>query len=299
MKARDIEIPPVFIPFLKMHGLGNDFVILDARGKEADSVFAHKADLSQKLGDRHFGVGCDQIIFLETSQAADVFMRIYNPDGSEAGACGNATRCVADLILTERKALSCTIETRSRTLACTRTDDGLIAVVMGAPKLAWQDIPLASPCDTLYVLPSEQGGGVAVNMGNPHCVFFVEDLDAVDIATHGPRMETDAIFPDRANIEYVQVINRTHIRMRVWERGAGVTLACGSGACAAAVAAIRRGLTDRRMVVSMPGGDLILSWETDTDPVVMTGPVAYVFRGEWGAAFSWGGASLSTDNKDY
>lgn len=266
------------LEFIKMHGLGNDFVILDARVQPIEN----KAELSQRLGDRHFGVGCDQIIFLEPAQDnaeynADVFMRIMNQDGSESGACGNATRCVADIIMTEKNLLSCVIQTKAGFLTCTRADSDLVTVDMGVPKLEWQDIPLAETCDTAY-LPLEKTP-VAVNMGNPHCVFFVENVEALDIDSLGKPIEHHALFPERTNVEFVQIINRNHVRMRVWERGSGITLACGSGACATAVACIRRGLTERKITVSMDGGGLTLDWRESDNHVYMTGPVAYVFKG--------------------
>lgn len=265
------------IEFLKMHGLGNDFVVLDARAQ----LFENKQELSRKLGDRHFGVGCDQIVFIEPANAADVFMRIYNTDGSESGACGNATRCVADIVMKELDAPECVIQTKAGILKCARAGNNLITVDMGEPRLDWQQIPLSVECDTIN-LPIGGGGmahPVAVNMGNPHCVFFVDDMDAVDIAATGKKFEHDPLFPERANIECVEIINRNHVRMRVWERGSGITLACGSGACASAVAAIRRGLTNRTMTVEMDGGSLTLEWRESNNHVYMTGPVAYVFRG--------------------
>ena len=267
------------IEFIKMHGLGNDFVILDTRAQ----IIENKGELSKKLGNRHFGVGCDQIIFIEKSDKADVFMRIYNPDGSESGACGNATRCVADILFKENQKLNCDIETKAGNLKCVQVDGDMVTVDMGEPKLEWQQIPLSKECDTLNLLIG--GGGVlnpvAVNMGNPHCIFFVDDIDMIDVAKIGRGFEVDPIFPERANIEFVEVINKGHVRMRVWERGAGITLACGSGACAVTVAAIRRGLTDRKLIVSMDGGDLTLEWREADNHVYMTGAVAYVFKGNF------------------
>ncbi len=263
--------------FIKMHGLGNDFVILDTRAQ----VIENKGELSKKLGNRHFGVGCDQIIFIESTDKATAFMRIYNPDGSESGACGNATRCVADILLKESGKDDCVIETKAWLLKCIRADGDQITVDMGEPKLDWAQIPLSYECNTIN-LPIG-GGGVshpaAVNMGNPHCVFFVEDLNQIDVSKIGTGFEYHSIFPERSNIEFVEVVNREHVKMRVWERGAGITLACGSGACATAVAAVRRGLTGRRVTVSMDGGDLTLEWRESDNHVYMTGPVAYVFKG--------------------
>lgn len=263
--------------FIKMHGLGNDFVILDARTQ----VFENKEELSKKLGHRRFGVGCDQIIFIEPSNDATAFMRIYNPDGSESGACGNATRCVADILLKELGAEECVIQTRAGLLKCVRANGDQITVDMGAPRLEWNQIPLSKECDTINLPIGGNGVShpVAVNMGNPHCVFFVDEVDQIDVAKIGVGFEYDSIFPERSNIEFVEVVNRGHVKMRVWERGAGITLACGSGACATAVAAIRRGLTGRKVQVEMDGGTLTLEWREDDNHVYMTGPVAYVFRG--------------------
>lgn len=263
--------------FTKMHGLGNDFVILDGRVQPIEN----KAELAKKMADRHFGVGCDQLIIMEPSDKADLFMRILNPDGSEAGACGNATRCVADILMRETGKTSCTIETLRGVLSCERAGTDQVQVDMGEPLLEWNQIPLAREMDTLSLLLGKNGvsNPTAVNMGNPHCVFFVENMDAVDVAAIGPQFERDPLFPQRTNVEFVEVINKGHVRMRVWERGAGITLACGSGACATAVAAIRRGLTTRKMTVTMDGGDLTLEWREADNRVYMTGPVAYVFSG--------------------
>lgn len=291
------------IRFRKMHGLGNDFVILDAReggAKSADAPPPGMAERrsaksngspSEQLGltparaaavaDRHFGIGCDQVIVMEPVEAgADIFMRIYNPDGSSAGACGNATRCVASLIMEETGKDSVTVRTISGDLPSTRGADGLITVDMGIAQLRWKDIPLAEKADTLN-LPLEFGGvssPAACSMGNPHATFFVEDLDRIDFATVGPHFENHPLFPERANIGFVQVIDAEHIKLVVWERGAGLTLACGSGACAALVNAHRRGFTGRSAKVSLPGGDLTITWREDRH-VLMTGPVATAFTG--------------------
>ncbi len=259
--------------FLKMHGLGNDFVILDARTGD----LAMTADRARQIADRHFGVGCDQLIVIEPSAKATAFMRIYNPDGSEAGACGNATRCVASLLDGDAPV----IETISGLLPCVKNADGTVTVDMGEPKLDWEQIPLSNMTDTLRV---QVGVGAVkeptcVNMGNPHAVFFVPDAAAVPLTQIGPSLETASVFPERANIEVVQVLDRAHVRARVWERGAGITLACGSGACAVAVAGVRRGLTDRSVTVTMDGGDLKLEWREADNHVYMTGPVATSFEG--------------------
>lgn len=265
--------------FKKMHGLGNDFVIFDARVKDIKL----SREQIQKIADRKRGIGCDQLIVIETSKSFQeiYFMRIYNPDGSEAEACGNATRCVADLLMREDNVDQLVIETVVGALNCFRADNGQVTVHMGEPKLSWDEIPVSEKCDTLH-LPLE-GHPVGVSMGNPHCVFFVDgsvdDMGDDGVEKQGKRFETDPLFPNRTNVEFVEVLSPNHVRMRVWERGAGITQACGSGACAVAVAAIRRGLTERKVTVTLDGGDLIIEWPTDNAQVAMTGPVSYVFDG--------------------
>lgn len=263
--------------FLKMQGLGNDFVIIDGRAQ----MPVLDPDTIRRISHRNFGVGCDQFIVMEPSQRGDVFMRIYNPDASEAGACGNATRCIASLVMKETGRDSVVVETISGLLSCTKAGDQLVTVNMGQPRLDWAEIPLAYQADTANVQLGSEGisNPVCVNMGNPHAVFFVDEAEAVPIERVGPKFERDGIFPKRANIEFVEIIDRTHVRARVWERGAGVTLACGSGACAVAVAGVRRGLTGRNVTVTMDGGDLQLEWREDDNCVYMTGPVAVSFSG--------------------
>jgi len=259
--------------FLKMHGLGNDFVILDFR------VRAEALDTARivQICDRHFGVGCDQLVVMEPSEQADVFVRFYNGDGSESGACGNATRCVAEIIMRETGQGACRVETRAGVLPATRAENGMITVDMGAPKLDWAEIPLSQSCDTLS-LPLA-GAPVAVNMGNPHCVFFVDKLGDMDVEKLGAAFETDPLFPQRTNVEFVEVLSRTTLRQKTWERGAGLTLACGSGACAVAVAAVRRGLAERNVEIRLDGGSLFIEWRESDGDVLMTGPVAHVFAG--------------------
>ncbi|MDZ5647253.1 diaminopimelate epimerase [Nitrospirillum sp. BR 11828] len=266
--------------FLKMHGLGNDFVVLDARTTPLSLTGAQ----ARVLADRRFGVGCDQIIILEPPQSAgaDVFMRILNPDGSESGACGNATRCVASLVAAEGAGRDrLTVETISGLLPAVRHADGLVTVDMGPARLDWGQIPLAEPADTLAldVAAGPLSSPCAVNMGNPHAVFFVDDAEAVDLPQWGPQLEHHTAFPERANIEVATVVAPGRVRMRVWERGAGITLACGSGACATLVAAARRGLTGRKADIVMDGGTLTIEWREDGH-VLMTGPVATAFSGE-------------------
>lgn len=264
------------LKFHKMHGLGNDFVILDGR---AGGLSLTSSQII-KISDRRRGVGCDQVIVLEPSKSGGcaLFMRIFNPDGSEAGACGNATRCVADIVLRESGKEFCIIETISGPLTCRRAGMNRICVEMTLPRTSWAEIPLARECDTLHLpLP---GDPVAVSMGNPHCVFFVEDIDRVSVENLGPEIEKNPLFPDRINVEFAQILGESRIRMRVWERGAGVTPACGSGACATLVAAVRRGLSSRQVEMILDGGSLTLEWAGNEASVLMTGSVAYVFDGE-------------------
>ena len=266
------------VPFIKMHGLGNDFAVFDARAGEVplDEVVA------RAIADRHRGVGCDQLIVMEnpTNAAADVFMRIRNADGSEISACGNASRCVAALLMRETGRNSVTIETKAGLLTASAVDAGRIAVDMGPAYLTWRKIPLARECDTLHV-PLSLGpltDPVGTSMGNPHATFFVPEVGAVDLTTLGPLLENDPIFPERANIGVAQILDRNRLRLRVWERGAGMTLACGTGACAALVAAARRGLTERQATVLVDGGALEITWRED-GTVQMTGPASVSFTG--------------------
>ncbi len=264
------------LPFLKMHGLGNDFVVLDARqGAGRLNEAAVRA-----VGDRRRGVGFDQLLTLEPSSKGDVFMRIHNPDGSESGACGNGTRCVAALVLAETGKTEVVVETVAGLLRATQRADGEVTVDMGRPRLDWRDIPLAREMDTLKL---DYAKGVlshpaAVNMGNPHVVFFVPDAEAVDLPHIGPVIEHDELFPQRTNVNVATVRPDGTIRLRVWERGAGITLACGTGACATLVAASRRGLVPRKARVFLNGGPLTIEWTAD-DHVLMTGPVATSFAG--------------------
>ncbi len=266
------------VPFVKMHGAGNDFVVFDERARPLGLTAAHAA----AIADRRTGVGCDQFIVIEPAPfGADAFMLIRNPDGSEAGACGNATRCVASLLAAESGRDRHVIRTIAGDLPSEVLPNGQIRVDMGMVRLEWQDIPLARRMDTLDLDLS--AGPVshpaAASMGNPHATFFVPDIGAVPITDIGPVLEHDALFPERANIGFAQVLGADRIRLRVWERGAGLTLACGSGACAALVNAARRGLTGREATVIADGGELIIAWRDDNH-VLMTGPVATAFTGE-------------------
>lgn len=272
MRAMSTLKTPYSLPFLKMHGAGNDFVVIDSRNQEARVNEA----LARAVGDRNRGVGYDQLAEIRTGSAgADIDLDFWNSDGSRAGACGNATRCVARLIMDETGADALGIRTERGLLQAKRID-GEIWVNMGPPVLEWADVPLAREVDLLH-LPLE-GDPAAVGMGNPHCVFFVPDAEAVDVATQGARFEHDPLFPARTNVEFAQIRSRDEIRMRVWERGTGITLACGSGACAVAVAAHQRGLTERAVRMEVDGGWLSLDWREDG--VWMTGPTALVFKAE-------------------
>jgi diaminopimelate epimerase len=266
------------IPFLKMHGLGNDFVVLDGRR----APIAVDAAAAQALADRRTGIGCDQVILLEPPHDPDaqVLMRIRNPDGGEAEACGNATRCVADLLRRETGYPRVRIETIAGLLEAEALPDGRVAVDMGPVRTGWREIPLSRPMDTERVALTlgPLSAPVCTNIGNPHATFFVDDVDAVDLAALGPELERNQLFPQRANIGVATVRDRGNIRLRVWERGAGITRACGSGACAALVAAHRRGLTAREAAVELDGGVLDIAWRKD-GRVVMTGPVALSFEG--------------------
>jgi len=255
-----------------MHGLGNDFVVIDAR----TAAVAVSAARAAALADRRTGIGCDQLILLEPSAAADVRMRIFNPDGGEVEACGNAARAVGFLLGGAHS-----IETLGGIIRAEARDDS-VAVDMGAPRFGWEDIPLAYAMDTLSmpVAWDELEAPVAVNVGNPHVVFFVPDAHAVDLARLGPLIEHDPLFPARINVNVASVTGPDHLTLRVWERGAGLTRACGTGACASAVAAIRRGLTGRKVWVDLPGGRLKIGWPMG-GAVLMAGPAQMSFAGSF------------------
>ncbi len=257
--------------FRKMHGLGNDFVLIDARGG-GDPV---DADVARRLGSRRRGVGFDQLVVLRDAPDGALGLAFWNADGSPADACGNGARCAARLVMDETGAAALDLVTGRGRLRAEDAGDGRTRVNMGAPQFDWREIPLARDMAS-DPLPLE-GGPAAVGMGNPHCVFVVADAEAVDLTVLGPGVERDALFPERTNVEIVQVINRETIRMRVWERGGVITEACGSGACAAAVATARRGLTGRRVTVRLDGGPLEIDWRDDG--VWMTGPTALVYEG--------------------
>ena len=267
------------IPFIKMHGLGNDFAVIDARG----APIRLDEGQTRAMADRRTGVGFDQLLIVEApAGGADAFMRIRNSDGSEVAACGNGMRCVAAFLMQDTGKDHVVVETAADVLEGFAGDGGLVTVDMGKPRLDWAEIPLSREQDTLHLdlALGPLSDPVAVSMGNPHAVFFVDDTDAVDLAALGPTLEHDAIFPERANVEVVQVLSNNRIRMRVWERGAGITQACGTGACAVAVAAARRALTGRKVEVVLDGGPLQIDWRDD-DHVMMTGPAVTSYTGVW------------------
>ncbi|MBJ6372030.1 diaminopimelate epimerase [Sedimentitalea sp. CAU 1593] len=261
---------------MKMHGLGNDFVVLDARERSLDVTPA----LARAIADRHRGVGFDQLAVISTG-GSDAHLTFYNADGSTAGACGNATRCVARHLFSETGKGELHLTTDRGDLIARDLGKGITAVNMGAPQLDWSEIPLAEAMDTLE-LPIE-GAPTATAMGNPHCTFFVPDAEAIPLTDFGARYEHHPLFPNRTNVQVAQVIAPDRIRMRVWERGVGITLASGSSSCATAVAAARRGLTGRKVQVDLDGGSLQIDWRDDG--VWMTGPTMHVFSGEFTAEF--------------
>ncbi|APX22247.1 diaminopimelate epimerase [Salipiger profundus] len=265
-----MERAPDSLPFMKMHGLGNDFVVLDARARPHGLTPA----LVQAIADRHRGVGFDQLAVIGAG-AGDATLTFYNADGSTAGACGNATRCIARHLMDESGKTALRLVTERGTLLAEDAGAGLTSVNMGQPQLRWDEIPLAEEMDTLE-LPIE-GAPTATGMGNPHCTFFVDDAEAVDLPTFGAAHETHPLYPERTNVQVASLLGPDHLRMRVWERGVGITLASGSSSCATAVAAARRGLTGRKVTIELDGGTLQIDWRDDG--VWMTGGTAHVFDG--------------------
>lgn len=263
--------------FFKMHGLGNDFVVFDAR---EDSISLTQNQV-KGIADRRMGVGFDQLAVIEPSESADAHLVFYNADGSLSAACGNATRCIARHIMDQSGKNALTLTTDRGTLFAVDAGEGLTSINMGQPMLDWQDVPLAHEMDTLH-LPID-GQPTATGMGNPHCTFFVEDADAVDLIARGSEIEHHPLYPERTNVQFASVIGPDHLRMRVWERGAGVTLASGSSSCATAVAAARRGLTGRRVKIDLDGGQIQIDWREDG--VWMTGPTMHVMSGTFTAQF--------------
>ena len=265
--------------FVKMHGLGNDFVVFDAR----DTALSLTPEQAKAVADRHFGIGCDTIAIMRPGGAdADANVQFINADGSDSDACLNATRCVARLLMDERGLARVKLATKAGLLIGSDAGKGMVTVDAGEPRLAWDQVPLASQVDTTQFSLDLDGSSLpvsAVSMGNPHCVVFVPDAEKAPLTALGPRIETLPFFPKRTNVEFAQVFDKGRIRMRVWERGVGVTLACGTGACATAVAAIRRGLTDRKVELVLDGGSLTIEWREQDGHVLMTGPTATPFRG--------------------
>ena len=269
MAANDSSL----LPFMKMHGLGNDFVVIDERG------IAPRVDkaIAVAIADRHRGVGFDQLAVMSDASDADVHLTFWNSDGSLSAACGNATRCIARHIMDADGSKALTITTDRGVLQAVDAGHGLTSVNMGQPQLDWDEIPLAEPMDTLK-LPIP-GGPTATGMGNPHCTFFVDDAESIDLAAKGAEFEHHPLYPQRTNVQFASLVGTNHLRMRVWERGVGITLASGSSSCATAVAAARRGLTGRDVTIDLDGGTLQVSWRDDG--VWMTGQTAHVFDGVW------------------
>lgn len=269
-------------PFLKMHGLGNDFVVFDARNR----TISLSAARARAVADRRLGVGCDQAIVIEKADGADARMRVYNADGGEVESCGNAARCIAQLLFDESGRDAVRLETDGGPLVC-RAAGEQVTVDMGAPRFDWRDIPLAEARNTNAFELDVSGFDLralkeasAVSVGNPHCVLFVDHVDTMPVAELGPAIEHHPLFPERTNVEFVQVVSPDRLRMRVWERGAGITRACGTGACASVAAAQRRGLCGTRVEVLLDGGALTVEWQGGESHIFMTGPTALSFRGE-------------------
>jgi diaminopimelate epimerase len=277
-------------PFVKMNGLGNEIVVVDMRGEKA-AISAPEA----RAAAQPAGAPYDQLMALHAPRTpgTDAYVRIYNNDGSEAGACGNGMRCVAELIFKETGKRALTFETEAGLLSCWQGEAPLISTVdMGKPRFAWNEIPLAEEFRDTRAIELQIGpidnpilhSPSAVSMGNPHAIFWVDDVDAYDLGKIGPLLENHPMFPKRANISLARVVSREHMIVRTWERGAGLTKACGSAACAAAVAAARLGRTGRRVTVTLPGGDLLIEWRERDDHVLMTGPVEYEYEGRFDPA---------------
>jgi diaminopimelate epimerase len=270
--------------FRKMNGLGNDFVVFDARSAPVAMTEAR----ARAIADRRSGIGCDQLIVMEPSKRADVTMRIWNNEGAEVESCGNASRCIADLIFTEKRTTRATIDTKGGFLVAEKAGDALVTIDNGAPRFDWKDIPLSEKFhDTRHI--ELQVGPVeaplihspsVVNVGNPHCIFWVKDLDVVDLSKVGPMLEHHPLFPERANITLARVDAKDHVTIRVWERGAGLTRACGTAACAVMAAGARIRIIGRKATVSLPGGDLFMECRESDGHILMTGPVSYDFEGD-------------------
>ena len=271
------------IAFRKMNGLGNDFVVIDARERPV-SISEGQA---RAIADRKTGIGCDQLIVMEKSSLADVRMRIWNAEGGEVESCGNASRCIADIVMDERGTSSVTIDTKGGFLVGKRAGTLMVTIDQGKPRFDWDQIPLSEKfADTRHI--ELQVGPIdaplmyspsVVNVGNPHCIFWVNDLDVINLGRVGPMLENHPLFPERANIEMAKVVARDHVIVNVWERGAGLTRACGTAACAVMAAGYRIKIIDAKCRVTLPGGDLMMSVDVDTGHIIMTGPLAYEYEG--------------------
>ena len=256
-----------------MHGCGNDFVIIDNRNQQLEL----NSDEIKLICDRHFGIGCDQLVFINNNDNASAYALFWNSDGSVSATCGNATRCVADILFKETRKKTLNIETPNGTIECNKKNNELISVNIGKPKIAWDEIPLSRKVSTLK-LPLD-GEPTGTNFGNPHCTFFVNDLDKVDVQNQGPLIENNVLFPQKTNVQFVKIMDRNHIKIRVWERGSGITLASGSSSCGAVYAGIRRGLLDNRVKVELEGGTVEV--EKKVTGLWLTGPIKYVFSGSY------------------
>lgn len=265
------------IDFMKMHGLGNDFVVIDTR----ERPFVVGRLVAETLADRRFGIGYDQLVLIEDSKIAFAKLVFFNADGSSSSTCGNATRCLGRYFMEQEDVSRVKLETARGILECHDAGNGLSSVNMGVPLFDWQDIPLATEMDTLN-LPLE-GNPCAVGMGNPHCVFFVDNVEEIELAKLGPQFENHPLFPERTNVEFVTIKSKSEIRVRIWERGAGITLASGSGTCASVVASIRRRLTANKVDVQVDGGSLSIQWQDEG--VWMTGPTTHVYNGTFTKEF--------------
>lgn len=271
-------------PFMKMNGLGNDFVVIDGRERRVDLTDA----VVRAIADRDQGIGCDQLIVIDAGvDGADAAMRIWNHDGGEVDACGNATRCVAQLLMDERGVERVAIDTNAGRLICAPGGDGLVTVDMGSPRFDWEQIPLAERMDTrtldLRLGPIDDPvlyGPSAVNVGNPHCIFFVDDVSRHQLDKFGPMVENHMLFPERANVSLVEIVSPTSFRQRVWERGVGITRACGTAACASVPAAARRAMASRNVDVELDGGILHIEWRESDDHIYMTGPTQFDYQGD-------------------
>ena len=265
------------ISFFKMHGLGNDFVVIDSRLKSTNLT----ANFIKKLGDRNFGVGFDQLAIIHDSEVSDARLTFFNSDGSKSATCGNATRCIANFLMDDIKKDEIDLSTDHKSLKAKREVDGSVSVNMGLPEIEWQKIPLLEDVDTLF-LPIP-GKPTATSMGNPHCSFFVDNLDQVKIEAEGSEIENHPLFPQKTNVQFVSLISTDRLRVRVWERGVGVTKASGSSACAAVVASVRRKITGNKVEVDLDGGTLVINYTTKG--VWMNGPTMHVFNGQLNSQF--------------